>query len=120
MAFRQENKPIACAPWLVTPEHTDTWRHTKLSAAGSTKEAEQSLHDGKQDCSAVVSAEPRQEEAAEETASGTEAKLVYLQVKGTKSRSQMVASSVCLFKGNGLLLHHKQAEQSKSTAPSSV
>lgn len=80
---------------------------------GNTEEAGQSLHSEKQDCSAAIRAEPRQKA---KKASGTRAKLVYLQVKGTKSRSQMMAYNVCLLKGNGLLLHHKQAE-SKSTAP---
>lgn len=91
--------------------------HTKLSATGSTEEAGQSLYGGKQDCSAAIRAEHRHEEAAAKKASGTKAELVYLLVKGTKSRGPIMAYSISLLKGNGLLLHHEQAEQSKSLHP---
>lgn len=50
-----------------------------------------------------IRAEPRQEAAAAKKASGTKAEFIYLQVKGTKTRSPMVAYSVCTTKGQSSL-----------------
>lgn len=108
MALRQENKHTACAPWLILPEGTGTYWHTKLSALGNTGEPAWEV---KQDCSAAILDWVRTSEGRCKESLWHQS-WAYL----FPNQRPVVALSACFSKGNGLFLYHQWAEQLKSTA----